>query len=80
VQFGTAASQLTDASRVVFSFARDEALPLSRYWKIIHPYTKTPVNAVIAVAFCSALLGALGLNLQAGRKFDPFLSKIIAEN
>ncbi|KAK3675442.1 GABA/polyamine transporter [Recurvomyces mirabilis] len=34
------------ASRVTFAYARDGCFPLSKYWKHVNTYTKTPVNAV----------------------------------
>ncbi|KAK6506138.1 hypothetical protein TWF506_011061 [Arthrobotrys conoides] len=34
------------ASRVTYAYARDDCFPLSKYWKRVHPLTKTPVNAV----------------------------------
>lgn len=34
------------ASRVTFAYARDDCFPLSRYWKVVNPYTQTPANAV----------------------------------
>ena len=34
------------ASRVTFAYARDGVFPGSKWWKIVNPYTKTPVNAV----------------------------------
>ena len=34
------------ASRVTYAYARDDCFPLSRIWKKVHPWTKTPVNAV----------------------------------
>lgn len=42
----TGAAQGVDASRVIYAFARDHALPGSRYWRKINKYTQTPVNAV----------------------------------
>ncbi|KAI0757947.1 amino acid permease-domain-containing protein [Fomes fomentarius] len=51
------------ATRVVFAFARDNALPGSRWWKKVHPYTRTPVNAVWLVVVqlvLSAVCGLLG--------------------
>jgi amino acid transporter len=42
----TGAAQGVDASRVVYAFARDNALPGSRFWRQINPHTQTPVNAV----------------------------------
>ncbi|KAG9315894.1 amino acid transporter [Chiua virens] len=37
---------------VVFAFSRDNALPGSRWWKRVNPYTQTPVNAV-----CASVIG-----------------------
>ena len=65
VQYVTGAAQGVDASRVVFAFARDNALPGSRWWKQIHPRTGTPVNAVWFVIGCSAVIGLLGFSETA---------------
>ncbi|KAH9977683.1 amino acid transporter [Lactifluus volemus] len=65
VQFVTGAAQGVDASRVVFAFARDNALPGSRWWKQINRYTQTPVNAVWLVMFCAAICGLLGFSNAA---------------
>jgi amino acid transporter len=45
-QYVSGAAQVVDVSRVVFAFARDNALPGSRYWKKVNRHTQTPVNAV----------------------------------
>ncbi|KAI0307071.1 amino acid permease-domain-containing protein [Multifurca ochricompacta] len=63
--FVTGAAQGVDASRVVFAFARDNALPGSQWWKQVNPYTRTPVNAVWLVMFCAALCGLLGFSAAA---------------
>ncbi|KAI9513298.1 amino acid/polyamine transporter I [Russula earlei] len=65
VQFATGAAQGVDASRVVFAFARDNALPGSRWWKQINPYTQTPVNAVWLVMFGAAVCGLFGFSSAA---------------
>ncbi|EJF62151.1 amino acid transporter [Dichomitus squalens LYAD-421 SS1] len=65
VQYVTGAAQGVDASRVVFAFARDNALPGSRWWKKIHPYTSTPVNAVWLVMVLAGLCGLLGFSETA---------------
>lgn len=65
VQFVTGAAQLVDASRVVFAFARDNALPGSRYLKRVNHSTQTPVNAVWFVAVISAICGVLGFSATA---------------
>ena len=65
VQYVTGAAQGVDASRVVFAFARDNALPGSRWWKKIHPYTSTPVNAVWLVMVLAGICGLLGFSETA---------------
>ncbi|KAF8159275.1 amino acid transporter [Crassisporium funariophilum] len=65
VQYVTGAAQAVDASRVVFAFARDNALPGSRFWKKINPRTQTPVNAVWFVIALSSLCGVLGFSSTA---------------
>ncbi|KAF8652589.1 hypothetical protein AX16_004310 [Volvariella volvacea WC 439] len=69
VQFVTGAAQGVDASRVVFAFARDNALPGSRVLKRINPHTGTPVNAVWLVMIVSALCGFLGFSETALSSF-----------
>ncbi|KAI0629994.1 amino acid transporter [Trametes polyzona] len=61
----TIVAQGVDASRVVFAFARDNALPGSRWWKEINRRTQTPVNAVWLVISLSALCGLLGFSATA---------------
>ncbi|KAL0954082.1 hypothetical protein HGRIS_005229 [Hohenbuehelia grisea] len=65
VQYVTGAAQCVDASRVVFAFARDNALPGSRWWKRINRHTMTPVNAVWFVVGVSAICGVLGFSETA---------------
>jgi len=65
VQFVTGAAQGVDASRVVFAFARDNALPGSRWWKQINRRTQTPVNAVWFVMVNAAICGILGFSTAA---------------
>ena len=55
----SARPQLTAASRQIFAFARDKALPFSRTIYRVHPRTQTPVNAVWASALVALLLGLL---------------------
>jgi amino acid transporter len=64
-QFVTGAAQGVDASRVVFAFARDNALPGSRWWKRINHHTQTPVNAVWFVMVASGIIGVLGFSVAA---------------
>jgi len=65
VQYVTGAAQVVDASRVVFAFARDNALPGSRLWKRMNRYTQTPVNAVWFVVAISSICGVLGFSQTA---------------
>lgn len=65
LQFLCGAAQGVDASRVIFAFARDNALPGSHLWKKVNPYTQTPVNAVWLVMFLAAICGLLGFSATA---------------
>jgi amino acid transporter len=47
------------ASRVVFAYSRDGAIPGSRWWSRVNSRTKTPVNSVWFVLTVAALLGLL---------------------
>ncbi|KAI0324638.1 APC amino acid permease [Cubamyces sp. BRFM 1775] len=59
VQFLMGSSSLTAASRQTFAFARDGALPFSRFVYHVNTRTRTPVNAVWASAFLALILGLL---------------------
>ncbi|EIW55875.1 APC amino acid permease [Trametes versicolor FP-101664 SS1] len=59
VQFLMGSSILTAASRQTFAFARDGALPFSRFISRVNKRTLTPVNAVWASALVALLLGLL---------------------
>ncbi|EMD40265.1 hypothetical protein CERSUDRAFT_110871 [Gelatoporia subvermispora B] len=65
VQYVTGAAQGVDASRVVFAFARDRALPGSRWWKRMNKHTQTPVNAVWLVMVLAGICGLLGFSEAA---------------
>ncbi|KAI0782545.1 amino acid transporter [Abortiporus biennis] len=65
VQYVTGAAQGVDASRVVFAFARDNALPGSRWWKKMNHFTQTPVNAVWLVMVLAGICGLLGFSETA---------------
>jgi len=58
-QFCMGQSGLTAASRVVYAYSRDGALPGSRLWAKVNTYTRTPVNAVWFIIVIAALLGLL---------------------
>ena len=47
------------ATRVIFAYSRDGAIPGSRWWSKVDPRTKTPVIATWGVLAVAALLGLL---------------------
>lgn len=47
------------ATRVIFAYSRDGAIPLSRFWRRVNSHTRTPVWATWGVLTVSALLGLL---------------------
>jgi amino acid transporter len=71
LQYLCGCSQCVDASRVVFAFSRDNALPGSMWWKRVNPYTQTPVNAVWFVMALSVICGVLSFSMTA---FDSLAS------
>jgi amino acid transporter len=54
-QFFCGAACMTSASRMMYAFSRDGAVPGWRLWSKVDS-KKIPFNAVIAVAFCALLL------------------------
>ncbi len=48
-QFFCGTASVTSASRMMFAFSRDRAVPGSRLWRTVSP-NRVPVNAVIAIA------------------------------
>ncbi|EMD30986.1 hypothetical protein CERSUDRAFT_120193 [Gelatoporia subvermispora B] len=60
-QFFIGANILIVASRLVFAFSRDGALPFSSVLYKLHPRTRTPVNSAWACACGALLLGLLAL-------------------
>lgn len=75
IQYLCGCSQTVDASRVVFAFSRDDALPGSRWWKRVNQYTQTPVNAVWFVILLSVICGSLSFSMAA---FDSLVSCVLS--
>jgi amino acid transporter len=77
-------SQCIDASRVIFAFSRDDALPGSRWWKRVNRYTQTPVNAVWFVMLLSSICGVLSFSAAAfdslGSCVHPLVCNIVSAN
>lgn len=46
-------------ARLAWSVSRDHALPGSKYWSVINPKTKTPLNAHLMCCGMSAIIGAI---------------------
>ncbi|KAG6853774.1 hypothetical protein C0991_001485 [Blastosporella zonata] len=59
VQFDMGVGMLTTASRQIFAFSRDGALPFSRFIYNVNTRTHAPIFAVWTVAGASLLLGLL---------------------
>nr|GAT58958.1 GABA permease [Mycena chlorophos] len=55
----TGMDYLIAGSRQLFAFSRDGALPFSGWLYNVNPHTKTPVHAVLFLAFLTLLLGLL---------------------
>ncbi|KAG2049922.1 amino acid transporter [Suillus hirtellus] len=58
-EYMMASNCLLVGSRQTFAFARDGALPFSRYLYRINRYTGTPINTVWFVIICSLAIGLL---------------------
>lgn len=61
VQFFTGCSAMLADTRMAYAFARDDALPFSRFLSEVNPYTHTPVNAVWFVVFFSCCLNCIAI-------------------
>ncbi|KAK2878144.1 hypothetical protein FQN49_001119 [Arthroderma sp. PD_2] len=61
VQFFTGCSAMLADTRMAYAFARDDALPFSKVWAKVNPYTLTPVNAVWFVVFFSICLNCIAI-------------------
>jgi amino acid transporter len=58
-------------SRILYAMARDRLLPLSSFFRVIHPRFKTPANATLFVGLVSVAV-ALGLSIETITKFVNF--------
>jgi amino acid transporter len=58
-QFFVGQGCIVAASRVVFAYSRDGAIPGSRWWSKVNSKTRTPVNSVWFIITIGALLGLL---------------------
>jgi amino acid transporter len=61
-------------SRLAFSYARDEALPASRWLARVHPRFRTPVNALVAGAVVTSLFVLLVFASPATDKHFLFIT------
>ncbi|WFD45007.1 hypothetical protein MPSI1_003683 [Malassezia psittaci] len=65
VQFTSGAAQTLDASRALYAFARDGAVPFSHRIATINSFTGTPVNATWTMVLFTAIVGLLELQSTA---------------
>ena len=56
-QFYCGMSSVTANSRMIYAFARDGAIPGSRFWHRINPSTRTPTNSIWLAAVGAFILG-----------------------
>jgi amino acid transporter len=59
--FGVVFVNNTAGTRIYFAYARDGALPFSRWLSTVNGVTKTPINATIALSIVFALVGLISL-------------------
>lgn len=59
--FGVVFVNNTAATRVYFAYARDGALPFSKWLSHVNTVTKTPLNATLALSTVFALVGLISL-------------------
>lgn len=61
VQFFTGCSAMLADTRMAYAFARDGALPFSKFFSKVNGTTKTPVNAVWLIVTFSCALNLIGI-------------------
>ncbi|QVM06605.1 hypothetical protein D8B26_001312 [Coccidioides posadasii str. Silveira] len=61
VQFFTGCSAMLADTRMAYAFARDDALPFSKFFAKVNQYTLTPVNAVWFVVLFSICLNLIAI-------------------
>lgn len=59
--FGVVFVNNTAATRIYYAYARDGALPFSRWLSHVNGVTKTPINATVALSTVFALVGLISL-------------------
>jgi amino acid transporter len=72
-QLFCATSCMTSASRMVYAFSRDRAVPGHRYWSRLSA-TRVPAHAVMLVAICAAIVTLPALiEVNLGTDEAPFI-------
>ncbi|KAI1842938.1 hypothetical protein JX266_010956 [Neoarthrinium moseri] len=59
-------------SRLIWAFSRDKGLPFSNFFGSVNPYLKIPLNALLLIGTCVALLALI--NIGSSTAFNAFLS------
>ena len=65
-QFICGLATVTSASRMLFAFSRDGAVPGHRIWHRVNPKRRTPTNAIWLCAFAAFLAGVPSLREAGG--------------
>lgn len=68
-------SCLTAASRICFAFSRDRGLPGWQIWRLVTPYTGTPLMATLLVGICA--FGFALLSLSGPTAFAAVTSVVV---
>lgn len=61
---------LTAASRCTYAFARDGAIPFSKYWRAVDPKWETPIGGIALSTFVCCVLGLIFFGSSAA--FNAF--------
>lgn len=57
-------ANLTSATRMIYAFSRDKAVPLSSWWHRVNPYTESPLTAIWLAIVLAFLMGLPSLASQ----------------
>ncbi|KAI4153654.1 MAG: hypothetical protein LQ340_002178 [Diploschistes diacapsis] len=75
LQFAACVGALASSSRIVWSMARDRALPEWQYLRRINPATTIPLTAILTIVVITMALGLI--NIGSTTIFDAFISLLL---
>ncbi|KAF2493506.1 amino acid transporter [Lophium mytilinum] len=73
--FSNLVANATTASRTLWAFSRDGALPYSKIWMAVHPRFQMPLNAMLLSASCISIYGVIFIGSTTA--FSAMLSAAI---